>query len=201
MELRDYLKVYWSQRWMILLFIVVGVGATILVASTRPVRTGVSISFAINRTNREDTTQYQYDGYYALQASDLFSQTVVSWFSTPSVLQEVYQKANLDPEIQSVNSLPSRFSVRKYSAQNIVVRYTEDNQDRAQKVATSLATVMASNAADLNKTSDGKSLFDIVGATPVIAPSKPSLPLYAAVAAVLSLLLGLFTAAVRRYMK
>jgi len=186
---------------MIGLIVVIATATAVLVAATRPERTGVSVSFAINRTNREATNQYQYDGYYALQASDLFAQTVVSWFSTPSVLLEIYQQAKLDPAIQSVNSLPARFSVRKYSAQNIVVKYTETDNDRATKVADGLKTVMESKASKLNQTSDGKSLFEIVGGVPVIAPAKPNLGLIAAVAAVLSLALGMFVAAARHYLR
>lgn len=201
MELRDYLKVYWAQRWLIVLCMLIATGGAIGVATTRPVRTGVSVSFAINRTAREATTQYQYDGYYALQAADLFAQTVVSWFSTPSVLRQVYQQANLDPEIQSINSLPNRFSVRKYSSQNIVVKFTERNNERASKVADSLQQVMEHNAAQLNQTTDGKSLFAIASGTPVIAPARPNVGLIAAVAAVLSLALGLFIAAARHYLR
>lgn len=186
---------------MIGLIVLIATGTAVAVAGTRPERTGVSVSFAINRTNREMTTQYQYDGYYALQASDLFAQTVVSWFSTPSVLLEVYEAVNLDPAIQSINSLPSRFSVRKYSAQNIVVKFTETNTTRASQVADGLKKVMESKASKLNQTSDGKSLFEIVGGSPVVAPAKPNLGLIAAVTAFLSLALGLFIAAARHYFR
>lgn len=201
MELRDYLKVYWSQRWMIVSFVLVATVVAAVVAGTRPERTGASVSFAINRTNREATTQYQYDGYYALQAADLFAQTVVSWFSTPSVLQEVYQRANIDPEIQTINSLPKRFSVRKYSAQNIVVKYTERTKERAVIVANNLSQVMSAKATDLNQTSDGKALFEIVAGTPVVAPSVPNMMLIVMATAVLSFALALFVAATRHYLR
>lgn len=201
MELRDYIKVYWAQRWMIVAFVLVATVVAAVVTGTRPERTGASVSFAINRTNREATTQYQYDGYYALQAADLFAQTVVSWFSTPSVLQEVYQRANIDPEIQTINSLPKRFSVRKYSAQNIVVKFSERTKDRAVMVADNLAQVMAQKATDLNQTSDGKALFEIVAGSPVIAPAVPNMALITITAAVLSFALALFIAAARHYLR
>lgn len=201
MELRDYIKVYWNQRWLIATIVIIGTGLTLIVAGTRPERTGVSVSLAVNRINRVATAQYQYDGYYALQAADLFAQTVVSWFSTPSVLREIYQQGDLDPAIQSINSLPSRFSVRKYSAQNIVVKFTETDVNRAERVAASLPKVMEAKAAKLNQTSDGESLFEVVGGMPVIAPDKPNLSLIAAVAVVLSLAVGLFTAAARHYLR
>jgi hypothetical protein len=201
MELREYIHLYWKRRWFLLLLVVIAVGTAGLIVGTRPVRTGASVSFAINRINRTATTQYEYDGYYALQASDLFAQTVVSWFSTPSFLQEVYEQGKLDPEIQSINSLPSRFSVRKYSAQNIVVRFTERTDDRAQVVAKELGTLMANRAEKLNQSSDGKALFAIISGTPVIAPAHPNLYLILGVTAVLSFALGLFIVAAQQYLR
>lgn len=201
MELRDYLKVYWAQRWFILAMVVVATVGAYLAAATQPTRTGVSISFAVNRVNKEVTPDYQYDGYYALQAADLFAQTVVSWFSTPSVLQEIYMKANLDPEIQSVDSLPSRFRVKKYSAQNIVVRFTERNDDRAKKLAAAMDDVMTERSSQLNRSADNKSLFEVVASSPVVAPSHPNPWLYASAAIVLSFGLALMTAAARHYLR
>ncbi len=201
MELRDYIKIYWKQRALISLIVLVSTVTAVAVAATRPERTAVSVSFAINRTNREETTQYQYDGYYALQAADLFAQTVVSWFSTPSVILDVYQQAHLDPAIKSIQSLPSRFSVRKYSAQNIVVKFTESDKDRATTLASGLTTVMESKASKLNQTRDGKSFFEIVAGPPVIAPAQSNLPLIASVTFILSLALGLFVAAARQYLR
>lgn len=201
MELRDYIKIYWQQRWLILLLVVVATAATWVFASSQPTRYGSSQAFAINRINRDTTPDYQFDGYYALQAADLFSQTVVSWFSTPSVLGEVYHEANIDPAIESLNSLPSRFKVKKYSAQNIVVRVTETSQTRVTKVAAAVKLVMEQKAAQLNQNPDGKSQFTIVGSDPIIAPVRPNAWLASLVALILSSGVSLFIAAARHYLR
>lgn len=201
MELRDYIKIYWRQRWLILGLVVVATVTTWIVTASQPTRYGSSQSFAINRINRESTPDYQYDGYYALQAADLFSQTVVSWFSTPAVLGEVYTEANVDPAINSLNSLPARFSVKKYSAQNIVVRVTETTNDRVHKVATAVKTVMEQKAAQLNQNPDGKSEFTVVGNDPIYAPVRPNTLLMVMAAFVLSVGLSLFIAAARHYLR
>lgn len=201
MELRDYLKLYWSQRGMILGLVVVGTGLSVAVAASRPVQYAASQSFAISRVNKETTTQYQYDGYYALQAADSFSQTVVSWFRTPSILLEVYGRAGLDPEIDSVSSLPGRFSVKKYSAQNIDVRFNERSEDRAKKLAAALPKVLEEKTTALNQTAEGKSLFAITGSMPVIAQAKPNLWLIGALAAIVSFGLAIFLAAARHYLR
>lgn len=201
MDFRDYLHIYWRQRWLILGLTLTAAVAAYLVAATRPVMTAVSMSFAINRTNKEATSQYQYDGYYALQAADLFAQTVVSWFSTPSVLREVYDQANLDPEIRSLNSLLARFSVKKYSAQNIVVKFKERTRQRAETVAAAMKVVMEAKASRLNQAADGKSLFEIVASPAVVAAARPNGWLPGGVALVLGFALSLFVAAARHFLK
>jgi len=201
MELRDYLTMYWRQRWLIVTMVVVATLTTYLVASTRPVQSGVSTSFAVNRVNREITPDYQFDGYYALQAADLFAQTVVSWFSTPAILQEIYQEANLDPASKSIDTLPSRFHVKKYSAQNIVVRFTERTPQRAEQVAVAMNTVLTERTEQLNQTADNKSLFALVATKPVVADAKPNPWLFSAAAAVVGLGLALLTAAGRQYLR
>lgn len=201
MELRDYLQLYWRQRALIGVMMVVATATTFIVTATQPARTGVSESYAIHRVGQEATPDYQYDGYYALQAVDLFSQTVVSWFNTPSVLREIYLQANLDPEISSLSNLPGRFFVKRYSAQNIVVRFSESTPERARKIADATRHVMEDRAAKLNLTPEGKPLFGIVGSLPVIGPRQPNPWLFGAVALVLSVAVGMAVVAARHYLR
>jgi capsular polysaccharide biosynthesis protein len=200
-ELRDYLRAYWSQRWLILGIIVVATTVTAITSAVQPVRYAVSESFAVNGINRQTTTEYQYNGYYALQAADLFAQTVVSWFSTPSVLRDVYDNAKIDPSITTLDSLTSRFKVKKYSAQNIVIRFSETTQARASTLAQSIRDVMEQKATRLNQSADGKALFEIVGTTPVITAAKPSVVLWSAVTLIISAGFALLIAALRFYLR
>lgn len=201
MELRDYVKVYWHQRWFIVILTLVTVAVTYGVVATRPERVAVTSSFAVNRVTRESTPDYQYDGYYALQATELFSQTVVSWFNTAPVLQEMYRVAELDPEISSASQLPGRFAVKRYSPQNIVIRFTESTTNRAKLVAAAMREVMETRASQLNLGSDGQPLFEIVGTEPVLTPSQPNPWLWSGVALVLGLLLSMFVVLTRHYLR
>lgn len=201
MELRDYIHLYWRQRWMIFGLVAIATVATWVVVSRQPTSYGSSQSFAINRINREATPDYQFDGYYALQAADLFSQTVVSWFSTPSILRDVYRQAGLDPAMTSLNSLPNRFSVKKYSPQNIVVKVREMSNERVTAVAAAVKTVMEQQASQLNLTPQGKPQFTIAGSDPVFAPVAPPILLATVVALAVSFVLSLFIAAARHYLR
>lgn len=201
MELRDYLKLYWAQRWIIGGIAVVLAATAFILTATQPVRYASSESFAVNRINPESTPDYQYDGYYALQAVDIFSKTVESWFETPSFLNGIYGAAQVDPEIESITTLPSRFSVKRYSAQNIVVRFTERTQERAEKVSHAVANVLMERTSELNRDPQGRPLYEVIGSNSVIAPTQPNPWLYGVIGLFVGFGLGLFVAAARHYLR
>jgi capsular polysaccharide biosynthesis protein len=153
----------------------VAIVASLVFTLTTPKYYDTSISFSINRINRQTTTEYQYDGYYAIQASDLFSQTVMSWFLTPSVLLEIYQKADIDPMIVSLEDLSARFKTKKYSPQNIVVRFKERDTQTAERISQAIIDIVQSKASLSNQTSDSQALFEVIGSKPVIVEKKPNI--------------------------
>jgi hypothetical protein len=167
------------------------------VAVTVPKRVEASLAFAINRINREATVDYQFDGYYALQAADLYAQTVVSWFSTPAVVRDIYAAAGLTPDLESQSAFASKFRTKRYSAQNIVVRFTEPDADRARQLATAVTDTLRKRTATLNETADRKSIFEIVASEPVVTERRPAVGTAVAVAALGGFLLGVFGGAIR----
>ncbi len=181
----------WRFRYVIIGLTIVGVVAGSVMATLVPTKFDTSVSFSINRIHQQDTAEYQYDGYYAIQASDLFSQTVLSWFLTPSVLLEIYERAGIDPQVSSIEELTSRFKAKKYSAQNIVVRFSERDQATAEKISTALTDVIEGRASAANKASDGTSLFEVDGVAPVIIKDRPVRWLSAVIGGVASMILAL----------
>lgn len=172
-----------------------------LVVARQPVRYQASISFAVNRISRVASGEYQYDGYYAIQAADLLSQTVVSWFSTPSVLREVYERAGLTTPIESLSALPRRFKTRKYAAQNIVVTFRESTDERANKIAQAVTETMQNRASALNQTADEQALFEIVGSKPVIVRQPPAVALTVLAGASVGFLAGLAVLSLGTYLR
>lgn len=168
-------KIILKYKWFILTITLLAAIFSLVFAYLKPAVFDTSISFSINRINKQKTGEYQYDDYYAIQASDLFSQTVMSWFMTPSVLLEMYDKAGVDPKIKTITSFSSRFKVKKYSPQNIVVRFNERDKPTADKISESIIAVVGQKSAESNKDAESKSLFEVKGAKPVIVESRPSL--------------------------
>lgn len=184
----------WRYRYLIIGLTLVGLIAGVAVARLVPEKFDTSISFAINRIHQQSTTEYQFDGYYAIQASDLFSQTVLSWFVTPSVLLEIYERAGTDPQVSSIEELTSRFKAKKYSAQNIVIRFHERDRETAEKISTALIEVIEERGSVANTIGEESSLFEVQGATPVIISARPLVWLSGLVGMVSSCILALLIA-------
>lgn len=169
MELRDSLALFSRRRGLGMAVILLVMVAAYLWSYLQPTSYITSISFAVNRVNKEETVDYQYDGYYALQASDLFSETVVSWLQTPSVLVEIYERAGLtNASNASIRSLTSRFKTKKAAAQNIVVSYSSPTSEEASKLATAMTETITDHTATANRTAQDKALFEVQAARPVI---------------------------------
>ena len=112
MQFLQTLSLAWRYRWLILAVILIPTILAVSFAATRPVSYTTSIAFTVNRINKQDVKEYQYDGYYALQASDLLSETVVSWFLTPSVIVEMYDAADVPANVTDFSSLTARFKIK-----------------------------------------------------------------------------------------
>lgn len=184
----DTLAIVWKNRWLLITIFLVPIIAAMLFAVTRPNTYTASIAFTINRINKQPTSEYQFDGYYALQASDLFSDTVVSWFLTPSAIVDMYDRAGINPNVTSLSSLTSRFNIKKFSAQNLNVKFTALSQNEADKLATAVIQTVQEKTASLNQSADRKALFEAVGSKPVIVTNSKG----AIIAGIVGLIIGLF---------
>lgn len=190
MQFLDTISLAWRYRWLILAVILIPTVLAVSFAATRPVSYSTSIAFTVNRINKQDVKEYQYDGYYALQASDLFTETVVSWFLTPSVIVEMYDAADVPANVRDLSSLTARFKIKKYSSQNLGVTFTSSSQSDAEKLAAAVVKTVEYKASQLNQSADRKALFEVVGSKPVTVERSRQVSL----AGIVGFILGAFLA-------
>lgn len=169
--------------------VLVGV-VTYIATTSRPPKYAASLAITVDRAAAQSTVEYQYDGYYAIQAADLFSQTLLSWFLTPSTLLSFYEEAGLDPQVTSLTEIVGRFRARKFSAQNIVVQFSDADKQTAERLAKAINTVVERQGEELNETTSGDALFDIRPQPPVIVETRPSAATYAVLAFVATVFLA-----------
>lgn len=182
------------MKWGIILALIGAITGG-LIATFTPVKYESSLSFTVNQINKQATAAYQYDGYYAIQASDLFSETIVSWFQTPSFLLEVYNRAGLDPQINSIDSFTARFKMKKYSAQNLVLEFTAPDRGQAEKLSEAIIAHVEERSGVLNQNADLKALFEVKGSAPVIVKKETTTLMGALYGLVAGIAAGIFVIA------
>ena len=128
----------------------------------------VSLAFTINQRPRQETKDFAYDGYYALKASELFADTLISWFKTPAVIGDVY-----DGQERAVRAAAG-FRAKKLSSQSVVILFREQDRAIAEDLAKRLSALMIKKTGELNQNAKGESLFVLIPSDPVIVDAWPS---------------------------
>lgn len=201
MELDGYLKATLRRRTLVISLILIGGIVAFALSKLTPVRYDVSVASTIQRVNGQTTEEFQFDEYYALQSVDLVAQTVVSWFTTPSFVVEIYENGGFDPDVRSVNELARRFEARKYSGQNVVISFTQESRESAEKLAQSLIEVVGARVPMLVQDTESSGAFAIVFDEAVISERKPNLTLDTVLGLLVGLFVGLFLAAAQEALK
>jgi len=84
-------------------------------------------SYLVSLKEREESKDYSYDGYYALQATDLFAATLAQWIRTPEAVVKTRERAGL-----KVNKDPRSISrsVRAVKTAPQLIEVTVEDRDR-----------------------------------------------------------------------
>lgn len=144
-----------------------------LAARAWPTRYETTLDFVIDRPAPQETADYAYDGYYALRASELFADTLIGWFSTPSFVKSVLTRAESAPPADA--ALPARlFRAKRYSSQLVVVRFSAKAPEAAAALAAAAAAEASDRTSRLIPDAKSRSLFTLRAAPPVTEPRRLS---------------------------
>lgn len=102
----------------------------------------VHYSYLVSLSEREEAPEYRFDGFYALQATDLFSQTLAQWMTTPEVIVAAYTSAGLEIPTRNPRALAAAVSASKSSSQLVTVTIRHDDEEVARRLADGLKVVM-----------------------------------------------------------
>lgn len=106
----------------------------------------VHFSYLVSLAERENPSEYTFDGYYAIQATDLFTATVAKWISTPEVIRAAYEEAGLSDGLgRDPRELTRSIRADKTAPQLIEVTIHATSEDKALGLAEALMAVMDRN--------------------------------------------------------
>lgn len=153
----------------------------------------------ISRSGTQNTADYKYDGYYAVQASDMFADNVSQWLASASVASEIYIRAKEENEMKSLKDFSRVFKADKLSSQYVRVRYQTKDKEMAISLARAMTDVLQEKANLLSSSSIEQIGFKVIYSDPLSIESKSDLLLNGILAIVGGAFLGVFMALGKNY--
>lgn len=194
-------KKYAKQYRAILIFSLL----TALAAGFFTWRTGerysASLAVSVSRLGTQQASDYKYDSYYALKASDEFGNTVAGWFRTPEMTVAVYKKANMNQGNASLNNLARRFQASKISPNVVDVRFGVKTEEGGKALAQAVSNVLQEKTYLLNSVSWQGIAFAVMTSEPVIIKNTYAIWWNALAGLLAGLVLGIFVRVAKDYFK
>jgi len=190
MELKDILQIIKRRIIILVVIIILTLGITIYWTAKTPEKYETSFIITV-QANREQSFEYQYSGYYAIQASELFINTIIGWVKSPTFVADIYKRAEIEFDNKKLKTLAKKIYARKVPPQNISLIITDRNKERAEKIANSTIALITEKTNEINQLANSAANFEIVGSKFITIPLKPNLLFNAIITFLVSLIIGL----------
>ncbi|MDO8511880.1 MAG: hypothetical protein Q7S57_01290 [bacterium] len=175
---------------MIIISAVLAMVATVLIIPRLSQYQDVSVDISIPVPRRPVTNNYEYDGYYALQATDLFSNTLASWFKSPDFVARIYEKANVPLLTGSIRNVEKVFTVKKVSGQFINLSFSAKNAKEANDIGESIVVNVKDRVELLNDNGNSSLIFSVLVGKPLVVLHQRDKYLDALIAGLVVLVFG-----------
>ncbi len=172
-----YLSRFRQYLGLILVVSILGGLLAYAIASRTGRQYQVHFSYVVSLREREDSNEFRFDGFYALQATDLFSQTVAEWISTPEIVVAAYKEAGLPLPGTDPHAVSRIIEAKKTAPQLVEITVKEKTADRAHKLTEGLKVVMNKNIEMYDTQGIPALQFRIVPTEPWTGSSELSAPL------------------------
>lgn len=199
MELRNYIKIIKRNSKLIIAVSVVTAMSAFLFSVAQPLKYEVSLSLFITKNKTQETDDFKYDGYYALQASEIIADSIGQWMKSPEIVNTIYQRAEVAQDFKNIKSYTKKFIAKKMSAQYVEVKFKTSDQEDAKKISTATVEALKSKIKNLEENSEQELSFSIESGEPIILESKPNAFLNLIIGLISGLMLGIFAVFGKEY--
>lgn len=172
MELKEYFKILHKEKKTIATSIIILMVFATIFTIRKPVSYDNDLMILISRNGTQATADYKYDGYYAVQASDVFADNISQWLVNASVAGEVYSRAGIKSDFANFKQLSKRFKAKKLSSQYVEVTYATKDEESAKKIAHAMVDILQEKTDSLNKASNEEISFKVIYNDPLTIKSE-----------------------------
>lgn len=201
MELKEYLKIFKKEKNTISTAVLALLVLTLVFSGLKGAFYDNDMLLLISRNGTQNTEYYKYDGYYAIEASDTFTDNIRQWLSSASVASEIYVRAGEESGKESLKDFSKIFAADKLSSQYVRVRYASKDKETAIKLAHAITDILQEKADLLSAASAEQIGFKIIYSEPLSVESKSDFLLNGVLAVIGGLFLGIFMALGKNYFK
>lgn len=158
------------------------------------VRTGptqqVHFSYLVSLNERESASDFRFDGYYALQATDLFAATLARWVQAPEVVVAAFNEAGIPLPTDDPRLLTRYVAAEKTAPQLVQVLVKSDDRELSRQLSAGLQKVMERNIALYHDRGIPAVTFTAVASEPWASSQQPAAGIIAIAVFVAVLLLS-----------
>lgn len=200
MELKEHIFIFKKNIKIFFLAIIIILIISALTRFFWPEIFSSSLVLNITRSGFQETSDYTYDSFYRLQADERFAHTVVNWLSSPRIVIDIYNDANVSLTKMKKWKIRKIFKVRQLSSQAIQVNYSAPDVKTAQKISLSINKILNEEIAKLNQFQKEKNWFILLTGEPVIEKSAPEWKFVILFSFVFGIFIGIWAVYIKHYL-
>lgn len=193
MELKDIIKIFKLNINLFFTIFIVFVLVGLIIAFFQKERQVANLMINISREGVQETQDYRYDDFYRLQADERFSDTVVRWIASPSIINEIKNKSEID-EIPKIKA-------RRLSSQMIEIIFEVKDVEQAKKISSAITSVLNQQSKKLNEKQNSKSWFLIISNPVEVLDGKIKFGIIFFASLMLGLFFAVMGVTIKNYLK
>lgn len=152
MELRDFFKLVFENRYLILgAALLLGTVAYVVSLTLPPRYLASSSLFVSRKIEKPLDNSFAYEGYYAAQTADKFTETAFGLLKSKDILSETLKQLGLPVSYRSLKSLSGDFFVRKAAPQLLSLEIEGESSEEASSKMKALISVASLKVSEISQ--------------------------------------------------
>lgn len=199
MELKRYLNLFIKEKKFIFTFTFIATLSAFICSYWQQPYYENYISCFVFKKNTQPMTEFQYDGYYALQANTLISESIGQLLNTPQIVNSIYKNAEIDHKFTQIKHYKRHFKITKATNQYIEISYKTSNQEDAEILARATETVIQNHLNQIAQQSAEEINFTANLTNPITIFHPVNIIQNLILATICGLIFSIFTVLIKQY--
>jgi capsular polysaccharide biosynthesis protein len=200
MELRDIIKKFKKHRQTLILSVIAG-SVVGMLFSLIPAKYISSGSLYIKRSVEPSNVFFTYEGYYAQQAAQSYTNSLVALIESQDVKKVTLENMGVTATDKNLRKLDKAVKVKKSGPQVVTVSVRDQNFEHSQKLWLTLTQSVIEASKRLNENGDKNISVDTISNAPIIKETYRSLPIFSLAGVMFGLSAGLLIISLKEYLK